>query len=62
VIVENSDTGYRYEGKIIRELDSDPKILTSEVIYNFARDFLDKKLTQYLKGDVDYCYNYNYKE
>jgi hypothetical protein len=47
------DTGYKYDGRIIREeINWDP-IKTTDVIKQFVSNFTEGKLTPYLKSEPE---------
>jgi len=50
-ILKDIDTGYLYNGPIIKESEAFPDVMTADTITQFVRDFRDRKLQPYLRTE-----------
>lgn len=50
-ILKDIETGYLYNGPIIKESEGFPDVKSADTISQFIRDFRDKKLSVYLKTE-----------
>lgn len=50
-ILKDIDTGYLYNGPIIKESEAFPDVQTADTITQFVRDFKDRKLQPYLRTE-----------
>lgn len=52
LILEDPDTGYKYEGRIIQEREDDNEVDTVTVIKEFIESYKRKQLKQFLKSET----------
>eukprot|EP00347_Sterkiella_histriomuscorum_P000738 403374694 len=52
IILEDEDTGYRYDGVVIRENESQPQVKPAQVINDFVTQYKKGQLKQFLKSET----------